>query len=202
MRDRLVSQYESRLSLLKTLAGALDHEIHTALSHLPHIDRITFRVKGPASFADKALDPRNDPPYSNPLVEIEDQVGGRVIVFFLDDLKPVEDRLRKSFNIIEYSHRHPPADAEFGYESYHFIAIAPPHVLPAGWEERPDVPHTFELQLRTLLMHAYAEPQHNLAYKTSSELPPDIRKELAWIAASSWGADRAYSRVWGWNRSR
>ena len=43
--------------------------------------------------------------------------------------------------------------------------------------------------------HAYAEPQHDLAYKP--EKPPSdmIRRELAWVAASSWGADQAIERV-------
>jgi ppGpp synthetase/RelA/SpoT-type nucleotidyltranferase len=43
--------------------------------------------------------------------------------------------------------------------------------------------------------HAYAEPQHDLAYKPETPPSDEIRRELAWVAASSWGADQALERV-------
>jgi hypothetical protein len=36
------------------------------------------------------------------------------------------------------------------------------------------------------------------SYKGPADLPKEIRRELAWIAASAWGADHAYKRVWDW----
>jgi putative GTP pyrophosphokinase len=48
-------------------------------------------------------------------------------------------------------------------------------------------------------MHAYAEPQHNIGYKPTGELPRQIKRELAWIAASAWGADQAFERLNAWN---
>ncbi len=197
--DDLKRRYEARLSVLEELQTRLDAETQDALRGLPHIDRIAFRVKGPDSFATKAHDPETDPPYTDPLVEIEDQVAGRVIVFFLDDIERVEDRLRGTFSTVERAHRHPERDEEFGYESRHFIYSIPPHLTPSGWTDRDDVPTTFELQIRTIMMHAYAEPQHNLAYKSATDLPQDIRRELAWIAASAWGADQAYERIRKWH---
>lgn len=153
------------------------------------------------SFVVKASDPANDPPYSHPLLEVEDQIGGRVIVFFLRDMTAVQERLAETFSTVERSRRQPARDEEFGYESEHMVCIIPPHVKPIGWAERDDMPNTFELQIRTIFMHAYAEPQHDLSYKNSTELPPEVRKELAWIAASAWGADRAYDRVREWHLS-
>lgn len=41
-------------------------------------------------------------------------------------------------------------------------------------------------------MHAYAEPQHNLGYKRMKTIPSEINRQLAWVAATSWGADKAY----------
>jgi len=57
------------------------------------------------------------------------------------------------------------------------------------------------LQIRTIFMHAYSEPQHDFAYKAAGDLPPNVRRELAWIAASAWGADQAYARVAEWAAS-
>lgn len=192
---------EARLQLLRELRTSLENEVDEALASLAHIDRIYFRVKSCDSFVQKALDLNTQPPYSNPLVEIEDQVAGRVLVFFLEDIDPVKKHLLGTFTTVEQKHKRPPKDEEFGYESYHLICNIPPHLKPADWNTREDLPPTFELQVRTLFMHAYAEPQHNIAYKATRDLPTDIRREIAWIAASAWGADHAYERIMKWYSS-
>ena len=199
MDERVGALYKARLPILSELGARLEAETKTALSGLQHIDRVAFRVKGTESFLSKAHDRRVAPPYENPLSEIEDQVAGRILVFFLNDIKLVRTKLKGTFNDIERKHVRPSKDEEFSYESYHLICNIPPHLKPPGWEEVEDHPNTFEIQIRTLFMHAYAEPQHNIGYKAASELPPHIRRELAWIAASAWGADQAFMRVKNWD---
>lgn len=189
--------YQERIHLLKELAGKLERELTDALRDIPHIDRISFRTKGKKSFAKKAQDPSNNPGYSDPLVEVEDQVAGRILVHFLSDLAVVRDTIEGSLNTIEKIERRPQRDAEFGYESDHLVCTIPLHLKPDGWEQRADLPETFELQIRTLFMHAYAEPQHDMAYKGPDDLPREVRRELAWVAASAWGADRAFARIRG-----
>jgi putative GTP pyrophosphokinase len=202
MRDELLERYESRKEMLNVLAENLERETKDALKELTHVDRIYYRVKGTKSFIDKARDPRNSPSYKEPLVEIEDQVAGRVLVFFLSDIGATIAELVKNFTQIESSHRRPQKDEEFGYESHHLICMIPPQVKPAGWNGLKHMPTTFELQVRTLFMHAWAEPQHELEYKAPEDLPRDIRRELFWVAASSWGADLAFERILQWQRRR
>jgi GTP pyrophosphokinase len=199
--DDLRRAYASRLPLLGAAKAALKRETLDALAAVEHVDRVAFRVKSVASFVAKALDPANDPPFSQPLLEVEDQIAGRVIVFFLRDMTTVQERLGRTFSTVERSRRQPARDEEFGYESDHMICIIPPHLKPVGWAEHASMPNTFELQIRTIFMHAYAEPQHDVAYKSSGELPRTVRRELAWIAASAWGADRAYQRVQEWHQA-
>ncbi|MBI3462301.1 MAG: hypothetical protein HY000_04465 [Planctomycetes bacterium] len=199
MPNDLRERYLERLSLLEALRATLERETRDALSGFSHVDRMSFRVKSADSFVAKAEEPSNAPAYADPLVEVEDQVAGRVIVFFLGDLKVARGRLEGTFTTVERVERRPSRDAEFGYESDHLICLIPPHVKPPGWGDREDVPCTFELQLRTLFMHAYAEPQHEMVYKTAEEIPRQVRRELAWIAASAWGADQAYERVRTWS---
>ena len=99
-------------------------------------------------------------------------------------------------NQVEQDHKRPTQYNEFDYESVHGVYVLPPQYLPAGWEAQEDMPETFELQVRTLFQHAYAEPQHDLGYKPGgADLTEETRRELAWIAASSWGADHALDRV-------
>lgn len=118
-----------------------------------------------------------------------------MIVFFLSDIQPIVDRVRTAFTVVERNKRRPARDEEFGYESEHLICIIPPHVKPTFWNTHDEMPATIEIQVRTIFMHAYAEPQHDLGYKASRELSRQAKRELAWIAASSWGADQALDRL-------
>ncbi len=196
MLDELRAAYQERLPLLQELAVNLEHETRRQFNGIPHIDRISFRAKGVESFLDKVLKRHVDPPYEEPLIEVEDQVGGRILVFFVSDVDTAREQAERLFTPVEAVLRRPESYNVFDYESFHAVyGIAPP-IKPAGWDERDDLPRTFELQIRTLFQHAYAEPQHDLAYKPDTPPSGDIRRELAWIAASSWGADQALERVW------
>jgi len=202
MPDDLADLYNARRSLLELSLKAIQDETNAALANVRHIDRISFRVKNTASFVKKACDRKTTPPYQDPLTEIEDQIAGRIIVFFLTDILIVLNRLQGTFTAIERKYMRPLKDHEFNYESHHLICILPPHLKPNGWSERTDLPSTFEIQVRTIFMHAYAEPQHDIGYKAASELPSEIRRELAWVAASAWGADQALKRVQEWDAAR
>jgi putative GTP pyrophosphokinase len=197
------TSYEQRLPLLTQLKTSLEEATRETLLGVPHLDRVDFRVKDVGSFVRKALSRKGGAPYEHPLVEIEDQVAGRIVVYFVTDLDVVRGKLLSAiFNPVEQTTRRPSRDAEFGYESDHLICNLPPHLLPNGWHSLEDMPSTFELQIRTVFMHAYAAPQHDIAYKSAAELPSEIRRELAWIAASAWGADQAYKRVREWQRAQ
>ena len=100
----------------------------------------------------------------------------------------------------ESSFRRPDRDEEFGYESLHILCGIPALQMPEAWEEREDMPEVFEVQLRTLFMHAWAEQQHRLVYKREGDLPHEARKVIAWTAASAWAADRAIASIWEWKR--
>lgn len=196
----LETSFRVREPLLQELAKRLELETQDALRDLKHIDRIAFRAKQLRSFVNKALDPIRN--YSYPLVEIEDQVAGRVLVFFLEDIDLVVHAIKQRFNQVEDRRREPKSEVEFGYESHHLVCMIPPHCEPAGWRSQVDLPTTFELQIRTLFMHAWAEPQHDIGYKSDTDVPRDIRREWAWAASSAWGADHALQRVLNWHRQR
>jgi putative GTP pyrophosphokinase len=188
--DELSTDYEARLPVLRALAAELEAKTKEALADVPHIDRIGFRVKDHKSFLKKAVQPK----YSNPLEQLEDQVAGRVITFFRDDIPIVRDRLTEWFGDVEHETKEPAGPSEFGYESDHFIFVIAEHWKPEGWQDLAKMPTTFEFQIRTLFMHAWAEPQHDLGYK-GSPLDRQTAKELAWVAASAWGADRTFNEI-------
>ena len=194
-RRQLTQLYGQRVDLLQALATQLEEALCSHLAEVPHVDHVAFRVKTPTSFVTKALQRHSEPPYTEPLVEVEDQVAGRILVFFLDDVEVVQAAVAKLLNPVEVQRRQPDRSNQFDYESFHGIYDIPPPYKPEGWNKLTDSPATFELQIRTLFQHAYAEPQHDVAYKPTVTLARDDTRELAWVAASAWGSDQALLRV-------
>ncbi|MCX5237595.1 hypothetical protein OG824_20545 [Streptomyces prunicolor] len=198
MDNDSLSLYKQRYHLLCSLCDNLTEVVKSDLSDVSHIDRISFRVKDPGSFFVKATAtlPDGERKYSNPLREIEDQIAGRVIVFYSSDIATVSGVLEETFRKVESEAREPEDVSSFGYESYHHIFLIPEHHKPDGWELEESMPVTFELQIRTLFMHAWAEPQHDLGYKGDGEISRETQRKLAWVAASAWGADRVMDEIY------
>src|SRR5690606_23845862 len=202
-RSELEGQYGSRIGLLDGAAALLEERVKEALDGTAHVDRISFRVKSSDSFARKCLREDGQPTldaegkvkYLQPLEEVEDQIAGRVLVLFRSDLPIVETRIREWFPAtVEVQRKRPTTSNAFGYESDHYIFVIDEHMKPSGWEAAGPMPATFELQIRTLFMHAYAEPQHDLGYKGRPQ-SADVERRLAWIAASAWGADYQFDEL-------
>jgi len=195
--QRVIEAYEPRRPLLNDLARALQEHVVRKLDGLPHIDRVAFRPKDAKSFAQKsfAADEHGRLKYTVPLEDIEDQVAGRVLVFFRRDIEPVVRELKRTFNSVEQVRKEPESHDAFSYESEHLVFAIPPSAYPTGWESLEHRPHTFEMQVRTLFMHAWAEPQHDIAYKGAVVLNSDERRKIAWAASNAWGGDAIFEQV-------
>jgi putative GTP pyrophosphokinase len=196
---RAKASFMPRVPLLKELAHRLQDTTSSALHGVPHVDRVSFRAKDADSFAKKCFAADKDgktKKYTYPLEELEDQIGGRVLVFFRSDIDVVVNRLVGAvFNEVEDDFREPSDVSSFDYESHHLVLHIPITVLPTGWSEIEGMPSTFEMQIRTLAMHAYAEPQHDIVYKPDVELTRDERRQVALAAANAWGIDTTYEQV-------
>jgi len=192
--EAIRADYEKRYPQLRELSERLEANVKGLLRGVPHIDRIYFRAKEPRKFVQKCAKGAGSA-YEHPLSEIEDQVAGRVLVFFLDDIEAAVSLLRRHFTTVESVRKTPEKHDAFGYESFHCVFTIPPQVKPADWHLVSDPPVTFEMQVRTLFQHAWAEPQHGLGYKGDPATPREALRELAWAAASAWGADHAIQRA-------
>lgn len=192
LRDEYVGKYH----LLQVIANSLQSELEENLRGLEHIDRISTRPKSIDRFIQKALKKEKDGSlkYTDPMNQIQDQVGARVVVFYLDDLAMIEEQLLKYYNPIEKQLIYPDSEKEFGYEGKHFIFLLPSDVLP---DDPGDslLPNVFELQIKTLYQHAFSEASHDLAYKPDTELTRDQKRKVAFTSAQSWGADNIFSQL-------
>lgn len=193
----LREKYRRRLAkALFPISKELKDELEELLSGVERIDRITVRPKSLESFLKKSenLNEEENPKYSRPLSQIQDQIGARVVTFYTDNLERVKEIVLKEFRSIEDQEIVPDSENEFGYIGRHFILLVPNSVRP---EDVPDdlIPKFFELQIKTLFQHAWAEANHDLYYKTLSPLSPDQKKRIAFTAAQSWGADLIFNEL-------
>lgn len=194
----LATDYAKRFrAALQPVARALEVHLSELMQGTPHIDRISARPKTIDSFLGKAgmLTESGEPKYPDPIAQIQDQIGARIIVFYKQDVDAVAARVNRYFRPIESKDRVPESQWRFGYFGKHFILLMPEDVVDAA-EDRQAVPPFFELQVKTLFQHAWSEGSHDLGYKPGEvPLEPDDERMLAYTSAQAWGADRAFDEL-------
>jgi ppGpp synthetase/RelA/SpoT-type nucleotidyltranferase len=181
---------------LRPIAVALQEHVTDCFKGQPRIDRISARAKDVKSFIAKAKkDESGQLKYSEPLSQIQDQVGCRIITFFLADVDRIDRLVTKYFRAIEYQDRIPESEWEFGYFGRHYVLLLPEDVV----DERIDpsmIPRFFELQIKTLFQHAWSEAEHDLGYKPGEEpLTSEQKRRLAFTSAQAWGADQMFNEL-------
>jgi ppGpp synthetase/RelA/SpoT-type nucleotidyltranferase len=189
--------YKNRYTeILVPVAHKIEDFLRLSLNDIPHIDRISARAKTPEKFAAKAAKIVNGQiKYDDPINQIQDQVGARIIVFYEDDVDRTVDIVNRYLRPIEFKSMSPESHWTFGYFGRHFIFLTPTDIMddPAY---RGRVPYCFELQIKTLFQHAWSEANHDLGYKPGEQaLAPEDERLLAFASAQAWGADKTFSSL-------
>ena len=192
----LEQQYRIRFdTFLSPVARQLETHLKDSLSHVPRIDRISARAKSVDRFVQKAAKVESgQAKYSDPMNQIQDQLGARIITFYASDVPRIADEVRRFFHPIENKVRVPETENEFGYIGEHFVLAIPSDVL-VGIETAEEPLTLFELQIKTLFQHAWAEAEHDIGYKPSVELTSLHRRKMAFTAAQAWGADQIFDEL-------
>jgi ppGpp synthetase/RelA/SpoT-type nucleotidyltranferase len=151
------------------LAGAEAVELVTSVLDEAGINYLTVsgRTKSIASFAEKATRAVDGVRlYTDPLREIGDQIGVRVLTYVRDDVDAVADLLGDQVVVNDDRDlgRETASEGRFGYASRHLQIT-----LDAARESQPAYAHlrgrNVQVQIRTVLQHAWAEFEHDIRYK-------------------------------------
>lgn len=153
---------------------------------------VTSRPKSIASFAEKMKRKGYESPE-----KATDLAGIRVITFIEKDAAAAAKLLQESFTT------HPEksldkseelGDSQVGYRSIHLICELGKDraCLP---EYQPFKGIVFEVQVRTVLQHAWAEIDHDRGYKFNGVLPSQLRRRLNLLAGQLELADKEFSRL-------
>lgn len=169
------------------------------LIRIEHLDaKLETRTKASESLEKKALtlSTTGDFKYVDPTLEITDLVGARLMVPLSTDIKRVADVIRGSFRIIEEADRgEGDADGSIpGYRSLHFL-VQMNETARQSAEFAAFGDFTAEIQVRTILQHAWASLQHDLMYKSTRSPAPQIRRRLIALAGLLELADREFIEV-------
>ena len=160
---------------------------------------VTGRAKSVASFAAKAartVDGRLS--FADPLREITDQIGVRVITYVQSDVQAVVDLLEDQVVVHEDRDmgQETASEGRFGYASRHLLVGLDPgranqadHQLLHGRQA--------QVQIRTVLQHAWAEFEHDIRYKGSipDEHVRDFDRRFTLAAGLLELADREFSTI-------
>jgi putative GTP pyrophosphokinase len=187
---------------LLPLAARLKAHLLGLFGTYPGIDRISVRAKSVDRFVAKAeKQTGGNPKYSDPLNQIQDQLGARIVTFYKSDVDKLTEEIKKYFRYIESRQIVPDSEREFGYEGRHFILFIPRDVFDDSVREDESITF-FELQIKTVFQHAWSEAEHDLGYKPSGELTSDQKRRLAFTAAQAWGADQIFDELYRQTASR
>jgi len=194
----LKTAYTARYGVLERLSKGLSAHIEDCMTGQPRIDKISARAKSIDRFLRKAdkLDDDGRTKYDDPLGQIQDQIGARIVVFYKSDVDRIHDRVVKYFTPIEAQKLVPEKESEFGYFGQHYVLVLPRDLIEADMDAG-QIPAFFELQVKTLFQHAWSEADHDLGYKPTDEpLTPEQKRLIAFTAAQAWGADHIFDRLY------
>lgn len=198
MKD-YVSEYRNKRPIYESLCSVVAQVIEASFGQANvRFHSIDPRAKDVESFERKACktDDAGAAKYQNPLEEITDLAGVRVIVFTIDDIARVTEFVDENFEIIEKRDvgEERVEKGQFGYQSIHYLVRLT--------EERLALPdfaayrdYVCEIQIRTVLQHAWAEMEHDIQYKGSKNIPKTVRRKFLSLAGLLEIADREFASI-------
>jgi ppGpp synthetase/RelA/SpoT-type nucleotidyltranferase len=193
-----VSKYHEQKPVYDHYARVLTEILRAAAELCAPQAIVQARAKSVPSFAEKAI--RKAFKYDNPVEQLTDLCGARIIVHFQEQVEEICRLIRREFEIDEANSldlRSRLRTAEFGYLSFHFI-VMPNKDEILGVKIPPAIRNKkAEIQIRTLLQHAWADMSHDRLYKSPIKVPEYWVRESARLAAIMENSDRSFARMAG-----
>jgi putative GTP pyrophosphokinase len=171
-------------SLLKTLLHEASIRSHS----------INGRVKDLKSLESKINRPNKS--YTS-LDQITDICGIRIITYFSEEVDLAAKVVEKEFVIDakNSSDKRIFTDPDrFGYVSLHYVISLNPARLALAEYHRFEK-FKVEVQIRTVIQHAWAEIEHDLGYKSELAIPKAVKRKFSQLAAMLEVADEGFTSI-------
>lgn len=195
---RALQDYDAWIHAHPTVAADLEAHIIDVLDDAGlTFDRVSVRIKDRTSFARK-LSNEEYPDYDS-FTDAHDVIGVRVITFHSSEIPQLKDALSGLFTVVRVIDKaaETAREGRFGYASQHLIVSAKDEPWAA---EDGASPKYIEIQLRTVLQHAWAEFEHDVRYKNQQHpetSSPEVQRAFTLAAGLIELADEQFDKIAG-----
>jgi ppGpp synthetase/RelA/SpoT-type nucleotidyltranferase len=193
MADAWLSKYRQNFALYQEAAKLAKQQIDDALLGAPlSIQIVSTRAKNPDSVAEKIV--RQG--YGRPSQQMDDLIGVRIITLYDHTVDEVARRLRARFDVVEERSSDKSkqlALRQVGYRSNHLVM----RVRKAGLASVSAILTStlVEVQIRSVIAHAWAEIEHSLRYKVGEGVPDHLFRRFDALAGTLELVDREFSSI-------
>lgn len=178
----------------------LAKKVETIIQELLDSEGVTYysissRAKDVESFVKKSQKDK----YNDPKKQIQDLAGIRVITYVRSEVTKACDIIRPLFKIDEKNSVDKSSELgkdKVGYRSVHYVAtLTDDRLVLPDYRMFKDL--VFEIQVRTLLEHAWADISHDRSYKFKGDFPQeyDIERRFSLASATLELVDREFDSI-------
>ncbi len=180
----ILEEYRKQRPVFKKMQETLPAQVRALLDEAGIVvASIESRIKEERSLAGKLA--LKGAKYES-LADITDIFGMRIITFYTDDVDKVASAVDRLFEIDwdnSVDKRKLLEVDSFGYLSLHYVCRS------------PGFPYRFEVQMRTILQHAWANMNHDTGYKSGVEIPVEYHRNMNRLAGMLELVDEQFSRI-------
>ncbi len=209
MHDNTLAKFGSYYHEFRRAHPTVASDFRTAIEELltdggVTYDRVSIRLKEWSSLKSKARkqNPDGSLIYPDPRRDIHDMIGVRITTYNSTEIPVALKVLQDSFTV----HKSVDKAAEtrisggFGYGSHHLILEVDENIE----DLRDYLGMVFEVQVRTVLQHAWAEFEHDIRYKRTGvsvgsgadgELNPEVDRMFTLAAGLIELADQQFDKI-------
>lgn len=194
--SKLRAAYEAKRGLYKQFTEKNVLLLRDIFKENIDFQAVEHRTKDLDSFEEKVDLPEKEQKYAD-FSDVTDLCGIRIICYLNEDADRISRRLKDIHEIDEHNSVNKDEQLDinqFGYRSRHFVVQY--DAQRAALEENAlFVGLKAEIQVRTILQHAWAAIDWKLRYKNSAETPKELRRRVFRVSALLELADDEFSSL-------
>ena len=208
LKEQVNNYSKKELPIYELYSQLLARFMERACDQFGILGIVNTRTKTIPSFAEKTI--RKSHKYGDPINQLTDLCGARIITLTQEETDRISKYIREHFIVDEENSldlRTLLKAEEFGYRSVHYVvqlnkdSTELQHVVKQleaeecnqGLDAIEEIgTRKAEIQVRTLLQHAWAMISHDRFYKSNFEIPEQFKRELARVAALLEAADEEF----------
>lgn len=195
MNSPILTDFDARKDLYEEFRKYIVSLLRSLLENARiRVHQIDSRVKSRASIEEKLQRPGKS--YAQ-LAELTDICGVRVIAYLAADVDAIGTLLKMEFAVDSANSTDKRAYEDpdkFGYSSLHYIiSLGEPRIHLTECLRWTGL--KVEVQVRTIIQHAWAEIEHDLGFKSPIAIPSEVKRRFARLAALLETADSEFTTI-------